>query len=71
MISRRRTVTAGEASGRRLGKEAEGRVSVLGLFFGFAKEMRWSGSLDGAVEDVEKETREEEEGQRDLEVRLS
>jgi len=25
--------------------------------------MRWSGSLDGAVEDVEKETREEEEGQ--------
>jgi hypothetical protein len=34
--------------------------------------MRWSGSLDGAVEDVEKkETREEEEGQRDLEVRLS
>jgi hypothetical protein len=30
-----------------------------------------SVSLDGAVEDVEKETREEEEGQRDLEVRLS
>ncbi len=34
MILRRRTVTAGEASGRRLGKEAEDRVSVLLIFLG-------------------------------------
>ncbi len=65
MISRRRTVTVREASRRRLGKEA-GRES-----FGEGGSFFWVGGyggptrLDEGVEDVEKETRKEEESFRE------
>ncbi len=51
---------AWEASGRGFGKEAEVESFGFGVFF-LAERSGGPSLLDGGVEDVEKQTREEEE----------